>query len=177
VGTYKAYAGVGNRDTPSDILEEMSNIARGLSKLGYVVRTNGSDVPGNTFESNSDKIELFLPWKNFNKKKSRYATPTDEAFEVAKRYSVVFDTLPRHVQALIACNSNVVLGENLRDPVLFVLCWTPDGVESSKNCTARTGIMSQAIKIADTHGIPVFNLQNTTSRTRLKEFLQKVESK
>lgn len=171
---YKAYAGMGNRDIPPIVLEEMAAIAKALSDKGFVVRTNGSDVPGNIFEESSEKVEMYLPWKNFNKKKSRYLKPTEDAYEMAKRYSVVFDTLTDTIKALIACNSNVILGDNLRDPVLFLLCWSPDGVEHAKNCTARTGIVGQAIKIASSHQIPVFNLKNLDAKTRLKAFIEKV---
>ena len=170
-GRYKAYAGVGNRDTPPEILAKMTEWSKKLSDLGFTLRTNGSDVPGDALELGANKVEYYLPWKNFNKKKSRYDKPTEDAYELASKYHIVFDKLNDTVKALVAANSHVILGDNLRDPVLFVLAWSPDGAELSKECTARTGIANQPIKIAASLNIPVFNLHKPDAEMRLERFL------
>lgn len=169
---YKAYAGHGNRDTPPDILAQMTQLAKQLSDLGYVLRINGSDIPGNAFEAGATKVEHYLPWKSFKKSSpTLYTKPTEDAFEVAKRYHPVFDQLDDKIKLLIACTSHVILGANVRDPVAFLICWSPDGAEQVKDCTVRTGIVNQAIKIAASQGIPVFNLKNPNATERLNAFL------
>ena len=60
---------------------------------------------------------------------------------------------------LMSRNAYQVLGESLRNPVDFVICWTKDGKAS--------GGTGQAIRIAQDNGIPVYNLKNIEDRMKL----------
>jgi hypothetical protein len=68
--------------------------------------------------------------------------------------------MPESVQgkSLMARNSHQVLGADLRSPVDFVVCWTPDSCESETTRAPITGGTGQAIALADRWGIPVVNL-------------------
>lgn len=170
---YKAYAGSGNRDTPPEIQKEMTEIAIDLDQKGYTLRTNGGDIPGGAYElSGTTRTEFYLPWKKFNEKTSKYSKPSNEAFDLARKFHNSFDQLNDTVKALVATHCHVILGENLRDPVRMVICWTPDGAESSKECTFRTGISNISIKIASSLQIPVFNLMKPNARIRLDLWLK-----
>ena len=51
---------------------------------------------------------------------------------------------------LMARNCHQILGEDLKTPVNFVICWTKDG--------GKTGGTGQAMRIADDLNIPIYNL-------------------
>ncbi|WP_415913103.1 hypothetical protein [Neptuniibacter sp. QD37_11] len=67
-----------------------------------------------------------------------------------------------------------VLGPDLKDPVNFVLCHTPDGCIShetyQRGLTGGTGV---AIAIASRHNIPVFNTQRDDHRERIHRLVNK----
>ena len=65
-------------------------------------------------------------------------------------HSYRFDK-PSH-KALHSRNAMQVLGFDLDDPVDFVLCWTPGG--------NKLGGTATAIRIAEDHNVPVYNLGN-----------------
>ena len=63
-----------------------------------------------------------------------------------------------------------VLGKDLNTPSEFVICWTPDGAETANERSIKTGGTGFAIALADSLGIPVYNLANPESleEVRLK---------
>ena len=75
-------------------------------------------------------------------------------------------------QALMARNVHQILGSDLRSPVDFVACWTPDGCESEGERSRTTGGTGQAIALADRWGIPIYNLARPTAMARLTEQVQ-----
>jgi len=63
------------------------------------------------------------------------------------------------------------MGVDLKTPVSFVLCWTPDGAETTTD-PDHTGGTGQAIRIANANAIPVFNLFHKDALERLKTHLE-----
>lgn len=150
----KYYAGIGSRETPRDIQEKMTEIAKRLSRSNYCLRSGGAHGADNAFEEGADHKQIFLPWDRFN---DRVA---DEISYIVPPYAedYIFQYHPRP-QALSASakkfmsrNTYQVLGPDLNDPVEFVLCWTRDGKAS--------GGTGQAVRIANAYKVPVFNLKN-----------------
>ena len=73
-------------------------------------------------------------------------------------------------------NAYQVMSDTFDNIVDCVICYTPDGVEKSKDVTVgKTGGTGLAISLADTIGIPVFNLANSDSVARIKEFYSNIE--
>lgn len=155
----RSYAGIGARKTPDTIQLHMTSAAAQLSYHGLTLRSGGADGADNAFElgaPNTQK-EIFLPWNNFNGRKhseSGVIIPTtsqwEAALELAEQYHPAWDKLSGSTKAFMARNAFQILGINLDDPVLFVLCWTPNG---------RTeGGTGQAIRMATGMNIPVFNM-------------------
>ncbi len=68
-----------------------------------------------------------------------------------------------------ARNVQQVLGKNLDTPTKFVVCWTPDGAE--QRTSNKTGGTGQAIRVAISNNIPVFNLYNEGRLEELKSSL------
>lgn len=84
------YTGIGSRGTPSEILEIMTDIARFLAETGYTLRSGGASGADTAFESgvlHIDKKEIYLPWSGFNGNTSPRFGVSDEAMELASKYS------------------------------------------------------------------------------------------
>lgn len=154
----KAYAGIGSRETPSDVLNLMRELAKKFA--GKMILRSGS-APGadKAFEEGCDKSggnkEIYIPWEGFE---NRYPNNKNiflykkEALEIAKKYHPAWYKLSLGAKYLMARNVHQILGRNLDDPVKFVICWTKDGKAS--------GGTGQAIRIAKDMDIKVFNLKN-----------------
>lgn len=150
-----AYAGVGSRETPAEIVEIMRRVAGRLSARGLVLRSGGARGADQAFESGvpaGAAKEIFLPWKGFESHRSTLYRPPEQAFEIAARFHPRWEQLSPANRKLMARNSQQVLGADLSNPSKFILCWTVDG--------KATGGTGQAIRVAHGHGIPVFNLRN-----------------
>jgi len=169
---YKPYVGSGNRDAPSDVSETIQRLAKFLEEFGFICRTGGMEGPEQNFEDAAKNHELHLPWKGFNNKESKSAFNTPEALAIAKMFHPTFDDLKPAIQAFLAKNARLVLGKDLRSPALFVLCWSADGAECSREKTARTGNVGHVIAIASAIKIPIFNLAKPDAEYRLKQHLE-----
>jgi hypothetical protein len=151
---FKFYAGIGSRQTPTDIQNKMTEIARRLDSMGYYLRSGGAQGADTAFEIGATKKQIFLPWDGFNGRKENgkdyIVPPYNEA--LVELFHPKPLSLSEAGRKLMSRNSYQVLGPTLENPVDFVLCWTKDGKAS--------GGTGQAIRIAEHFKIPVFNLKN-----------------
>ena len=168
---YRAYVGTGNRETPPKILDQMKQLSQYLAKFNYTLRTGGFDGPEEAFESGADKLELHIPWKDFNKKESKLYFNTKQSLAIARMFHPAFDGLKAPIQAFLAKNVRMLLGKDLKSPALFVICWSEDGAETNKEKTFKTGNMGHVLAIASSMKIPVFNLARPDAEQRLKKHL------
>lgn len=161
----KYYAGIGSRETPKDVLAFMTQIAKMLYSEGYTLRSGGADGADSAFEQGAgNNKQIFLPWKNFNKNASPYFYISDEAIQMASKFHPFYHNLKQGGQKLHARNCYQILGEDLKTPSEFVICWTPNGLE--------TGGTSQAIRIAKAYKIKIYNLGKEED---LKHWTEKVK--
>jgi len=152
------YAGVGSRKAPDDILDRMKAIAQFLAGKGWTLRSGGANGPDTAFEFAHDSMgvvrvrgtEIFLPWQGFNGRSSKYASVSKEAMELASQYIPHWQMLNWAAKLLHGRNAYQVMGWDLKTPAAMVVCWTPGGKIQGGTATA--------IKIAEGHGIPVYNL-------------------
>ncbi|MBU2726318.1 DUF4326 domain-containing protein [Acidithiobacillus ferridurans] len=177
------YAGIGSRDTPASILDLMTRIARRLSARepwGYTLLSGGAAGADSAFERGAGSAkEVFLPWNGYNGGGSPdaggriQALPLSDAYRVAAELHPGWSRLSDAARALMARNSHQILGADLKNPVDFVICWTPDGCETEAKRSRRTGGTGQAIALASRWGIPVFNLRRGEKETlnRIKRWL------
>lgn len=183
--TIRAYAGIGARKTPGDILLMMTDIARALDSRGYVLFSGGANGADKAFEAGAAKKVIFIPWNGFN----GYSPGPDivslsgmqrqifaEAAKLARDNHPYGQNLKSSVLQLMTRNVFQVLGPNLQSPVRFLLCWTPDGCESHQTRTLATGGTGCAISLASKLNIPVLNLANKMSFARLNRFLESVSA-
>ncbi|MEB8476667.1 MULTISPECIES: DUF4326 domain-containing protein [Acidithiobacillus] len=155
------YAGIGSRSTPDHVLQTMRKIAHRLSELGYTLLSGGAAGADSAFEEGCfGKKKIYLPWPGFRHLQGRHCVtlPSAEAYRVAEAIHPTWKRLNDTAQALMARNSHQVLGTDLRSPVDFVVCWTPDNCESEATRSRNTGGTGQAIALANRWGIPVVNL-------------------
>lgn len=169
---YSAYAGIGSRETPLDVVAEMEAIAAALQARGHVMRSGGADgkkgqAPGTgsadvAFErgiSDRSKKEIYIPWAGFAGSKDGIVLPRaleTKAYEIASRAHPAWDRCSDGARKLHTRNVPQVLGQDLQTPVKFVMCWTVDG--------GATGGTGQAIRIATNERIPVLNLRDDRVR-------------
>lgn len=149
----KAYAGIGSRETPDDILHLMTGFAGLAEEHGWTLRSGGADGADTAFENGvKHRIhkEIYLPWGGFNGSDSHLTKPMALASQLVERYHPNTAALTQGAMKLHMRNMHQILGRHLETPVKFVLCWT-------KNA-ALVGGTATAIRCAMDNGIPVFNL-------------------
>lgn len=153
------YAGIGSRETPDDVLDQMYTLGILFATLGFVLRSGGAEGADETFEAGADlvdgKKEIFLPWRGFRDREDGILLTGSierQAEKIAQTYHPAWERLSRGGRALQTRNTPQVLGPTLDTPSDFIVCWTRDGKAS--------GGTGQAIRIAEAYGVPVYNLRN-----------------
>jgi len=163
----KAYAGIGSRQTPQNILELMDKIAQKLELKGYTLRSGGADGADNAFAKNITNKEIFLPWRGFNGVQSNFTGHTAKAYDIAKRIHPAWSRCSQGAQKLHARNVHQILGWNIKPKEYsrFIICWTPDG--------KMVGGTATAMKIANRANIKIYNLAIKEDYNRLLKFTNK----
>lgn len=162
------YAGIGSRKTPHEILDIFTQIGAFLAAHGYILRSGAADGADDAFEKGCDMVhgqkEIYLPWKGFNHSESPLYEISSEAYNLAIHYNPAIASAKSSVKNLMARNGYQILGKDLKTPVRFVICYTPNG--------DRIGGTAQALRIAMDLKIPVFNAGNYNGNIELlkKEF-------
>ena len=175
------YAGIGSRDTPPDILEQMTEIASMLSDKGYILRSGHADGADLAFERGSKgQNQIWLPWPGFNYNSSQaqglvraghYVPPTyGDGERIAKEFHPNWKACSAGAKKLHIRNVYQVLGPELgfddrKTLSKFVVCWTKDGKAS--------GGTGQAIRIAEAYKVPVFNIFNSNQFLDLMQSIYK----
>lgn len=173
-----AYAGIGSRQTPEDVLSLMYDVAFKLSD-SWTLRTGGAEGADEAFgggavggaDGSYHGVEVYLPWEGFNgwgqddEDGIARFEPQPEAYAIAEQHHPSWGSLSRGAKALHSRNVHQVLGFDVTEPDLskFVLCWTRNA--------AGGGGTGQAIRVARTHGVPVFDLADPAARARIEKWL------
>jgi hypothetical protein len=175
-----AYAGIGSRATPPELLAAMERIGARLAEGGWVLRTGLSQGADQAFHrgalAGGGAVELYLPWPGFEADASPdeqaerppvLSRPTAAAYELAARFHPGWEGLSEPVRHLLARDGHQVFGANLLRPVRFVVCWTADGSLDGRGLYSDgTG---QALRLAHHHAIEVFNLARPDHRGALED--------
>lgn len=158
----KIYTGIGSRQTPQEILEQMTKIARTLAKLGWTLRSGGAAGADTAFEKGATSKEIFLPWKGFNGNSSELYATTSEAKKIAKKFHPAWERCNAYARAFHTRNVYQVLGYDLQTPTKFILCWHNE-----------SGGTLQACRIAEYYRIPIFNMKYPLWKFELIEMFGK----
>ena len=166
----RIYAGIGSRKTPLDILKTMTDLGRYLAMKGWMLRSGAAEGADTAFETGADSVqgrkEIWIPWKGFQSVWAHGHLPNEDHVNFARNFHPLWDKLSHGVQKLHSRNAGQIMGE-FGVPVDFVVCWTCDGCESISTRTRDTGGTGTAIAMADSKGIPIFNLKNPDALQRL----------
>ncbi len=160
------YAGIGSRETPSDVLQFMTVTATFLCANGYVLRSGGAPGADLAFEAgvpDPKMKEIYLPWKKFNGNPSPLYEVTCDAIDLAKQYHPSWSRLTKAGRQLMARNSYQIMGYDLETPVAFVICWTRLG--------KKLGGTAQALRIAEACAIPIYNLYFEETRNTIQNWM------
>lgn len=165
------YAGIGSRNTPEEVLLQMSSIAEQLAPK-WTLRSGHAAGADNAFEmgamSGDGAMEVFIPWFGFNGAPFDHPDyirpkPTQGLADFAAQYHPAWSRCSDAAKLMHMRNACQILGEHGDAPCNLVICWTPKGLGS--------GGTGQAIRIAQAHNIPVFDLG--TPGTHIREELCK----
>lgn len=160
------YTGIGSRRAPPSVEFAFKEVVLALNNLDYTVRSGGANGPDSWVEKYATRTQVFLPCQGFNGNPSLWCEPVHAAFEIAARVHPAWDRLDDFAKKLHARNVHQVLGPSIYDtphfaarPSDFIVCWTPGG--------KTVGGTATAIRVAELHSIPVFNLANDEAQRDL----------
>lgn len=168
------YAGIGSRETPSDIQNKMTEISAILENLNYILRSGGATGADTAFEIgivNKKNMNIYLPTFNFNGHTPNNLSHIYIAEDRSnKDYQSAYESLKYHptgfrmrlkVRNMMIRNYFQAFGHNSLPKSKFIICWTPDAANGSTiKTTYDTGGSGQAIRLAAAHNIPVYNLKD-----------------
>lgn len=157
------YAGIGSRETPDHVLDIMFKIGKSFASKGLLLRSGGAEGADIAFEKGCDMAkgqkEIFYPTNNKGVIVSEDVM--QEAIILAGQVHPAWHRCSDYVQRLHARNCMQILGKDLKTPADFVVCWTKDG--------GPTGGTGQAIRLAMSKQIPIYNLYNEKDLVALRE--------
>lgn len=174
------YAGIGSRDTPENILNIMHHVAAYLATQGWTLRSGAATGADASFEEGADiskgPKEIYLPWKGFNHSKSElhplnYPFTQNEVEFSAKFHPAWQRCSPsarilhqRNLRQVIGCEQ--IHGEKVQASK-FIICWTERG--------ALKGGTAQALRIATSLNVPIFNLGKPKSSDELEAMVLAID--
>ena len=157
------YAGIGSRETPSNLLKEMTLIAKQLGKQGYKLQTgktfyNKEEGADKAFSDGTTNKILFGP---------EAIKEGSKEWKIASEIHPNWDALTKKgpgAAKLMARNTNQVFGAKLDTPVDFVLFYAEetDGIRPK-------GGTGQAVVMARLKGIPTINMKDSDWKDQLEK--------
>lgn len=175
------YTGIGSRSTPGETLELMTLAATQMAQR-WTLRSGYADGADKAFSNGAfaggGDAEIYLPWRRFNNAPSHAEDDRfidmgmyeesqhnilAEAAKIAAAHHPAWERCSETVRKLHTRNVFQVLGENLLKPSVMLICWTPGG--------SGSGGTGQALRIARSHGVPIFDLGDATKLEPMIEFI------
>lgn len=167
----KYYAGIGSRTIPDEISKAMTSLAERLNEDGYILRSGNATGSDQAFARGvkDDKAQIWLPWGSFqiefrreypNHNYRNIEDNDEEAWDSIDRFHPSPKSLSIVARQFMARNYRQIVGKKQSNS-RFVICWTHDGTD--------VGGTGQAIRIAKSLNIPVFNLYHLSEDEVLKE--------
>jgi len=168
----RAYAGIGSRETPANVLEAMAEWAVRFARAGWLLRSGAAPGADTAFEEGArgagGEVEVYLPWNGFERRIARPEAgvidasklPTaQQARAMAAEHHPAWGRLRFGARTLHTRNMHQILGRNLDDPVDLVVCFATNPVcNELGHCVNAKGGTGQAIRAAAALGIPVLNV-------------------
>jgi len=139
----KTCAIIGNRyNVPENTIQFIEDSGYTLGQLGYTLNSGNAIGCDQAGERGFDRGGFPK-----NIRKAKHAT--EDAIVVASQFHEAWYMCTDYVRQLHGRNSMIILGDDLKSPVDFVLCYATSEIK---------GGTALGIKIARANGVPVFNL-------------------
>ena len=149
-----------NPNFPAQKLDELCAIVKRFSEFGYTLRIGGGNEHEVALEPHAQRLELYLPWKGFNQRESKFSYNSESAKKLAALFHPGFEQLNYPIQAFIARNVRMMVGSNLKSPTLALIVYSEDGATKLQDIGQKTATARTVITLANYLRIPVFNLAN-----------------
>ena len=146
---------IGSRDTPQEVLEVMTSLAKAYTSAGWILRSGGAVGADTAFEEGAGDAKE-ISYANIHEYVS--TTVYAKAQNIASHVHPVWSQLSDMAKKYHTRNVFQVLGKNLDKPSLLLICWTGDKCISYETRTRDTGGTGTAIGIASLAKIPIINL-------------------
>ncbi len=176
-----AYAGVGSRATPPEVLAGMSDAAQALGDAGFALSTGGADGADKAFEAGALRtdapVTVHTPWPGYNGYRPGRDPESDidvvhpragdavrglSFLHLARKHHPTWDRCRRGARALFLRNVSILAGALDDDgtvlPVRAVIAWNPNGSAHGR----EAGGTGHTLRVAAELGIPVVNLSERT---------------
>lgn len=175
-----SYAGIGSRDIKPDEVIRIRTIAKQMARRNFILYAGNADGADIAFQAGSNsQCILMLPWKRFNH--NNYSTEACiEAFDLGSSAAGLASIDQFHpnpsalsdgARRIMARNYHQVHGYNQWPIVSFVICCSN---EVNGKVIGGTG---QAVRIAQSLRIPIFNIRNAGWGDALGAFLKTLNDK
>ena len=175
---YKPFSVICNDNAPPEILDRAKEVILYLINHGFTARA--SCVASSEKEIlefiPEDKVEVYIPWKDFDNRNSKFYFNDKVSQHIARMFHKAYDTLKGPIQAFLAKNVRMVLGEKAKSRSTLVIVWSEDGATDTSQITFKTGNVSHPIAIANAVHIPVFNLQDPDILVKVSGYLKLKEN-
>jgi hypothetical protein len=175
---YKPFSVICNDNAPPEILDRAKEVILYLINHGFTARA--SCVASSEKEIlefiPEDKVEVYIPWKDFDNRNSKFYFNDKVSQHIARMFHKAYDTLKGPIQAFLAKNVRMVLGEKAKSRSTLVIVWSEDGATDTSQITFKTGNVSHPIAIANAVHIPVFNLQDPDILLKVSGYLKLKEN-
>ena len=155
--------GVGSRETPQHILDEMFKFGEWVRKEKHTIRSGHAQGADWAFERGAqERCIAYLPWGSFNtyliSDALKHTIHNEDKYI---QFTNEYHQAPQHLKGTdkLLMNRNVcqVLGVDLQNPADLLICWTKNGSDA--------GGTGQAIRIAQANGVPIFNMYHEKYNT------------
>ena len=180
-----AYAGVGSRRTPRDVLDAMGDIAQTLGDAGAALSTGGAHGADKAFETGALRtdapITVHTPWPGYNgyqpgrdpetdidivHPKSTQTVAGHSYADLAREHHPHWKRCGRGARALFLRNVSILAGALDDDggtlPVRAVIAYTPNGLPVGR----EAGGTGHTLRTAASLDIPCVNLSPRTPPER-----------
>ena len=189
------YSMIGSRETPQEILNLMTKFATKACAFDYCGRSGGADGADSCLEQGVQSylvlnelpdsyaaryMEIYLPWKDFNKRDSKgagyYTLPSldkkNTAEIIASDIHPAWDRCSQGAKKLHTRNVFQCLGQDLSTPSRFIICWAKPKYQDrhTEECQGGTGT---AVKLGINHGVEIINLYWEDQLKRVQDWVNK----
>jgi hypothetical protein len=169
----KTYAGIGSRETPISVLNQMVRVGSFLGQRNFTLRSGGAKGADSAFERGCDlvkgKKQIWMPSEDFF---PLHEWATEKASSVCWEFPL--EKMKGYTIKLITRNMFQIFGdkESFKEstPVDFVVYWSKGNpLEKGR----ESGGTRYAVRVAHEAGIPTFNLR--TQKEEYALFLKEIK--